>query len=104
MAGADRRLSRDLRLQRPPPGDGASVPPRRSHPRPGRRESGRVVNELFAMAVWVGASNARVTRIAVTAYLAAQTSKLAPVMKKLRKGLLPITLLAVGFAPFTQSH
>ena len=56
------------------------------------------------MAVWVGASDARVTRIAVTAYLAAQTSKLAPVMKKIRKGLLPIALLAVCFAPFTQAH
>ena len=56
------------------------------------------------MAVWVGTSDARVTRIAVTAYLAAQTSKLAPVMKKIRKGLLPIALLAVSFAPFTQAH
>lgn len=56
------------------------------------------------MALWVGTSNARATRIAVTAFLAAQTSKLAPAMKKIRKGLLPIALLAVSFAPFTQAH
>ena len=62
------------------------------------------MNELFAMALWVGTSNARATRIAVTAFLAAQTSKLAPVMKTIRKGLLPIALLAVSFAPFTQAH
>jgi hypothetical protein len=62
------------------------------------------VNELFAMALWVGTSNSRATRIAVTAFLAAQTSKLAPVMKTIRKGLLPIALLAVSFAPFTQAH
>jgi hypothetical protein len=57
------------------------------------------VNELFAMALWTGP---------VTAYLAAQTSKLAPVMNTIRKGLLPIAmlvaLLAVSFAPFTQAH
>jgi len=56
------------------------------------------------MAVWVGTSNTRATRIAVTAYLAAQTSKLAPVMKKIRKGLLPIALLAASFTPFAQAH
>jgi len=55
------------------------------------------------MAVWVGASDARTTRIAVTAYLAAQTSKLAPVMKTIRQGLLP-ALLAVSFASLTQAH
>ena len=52
----------------------------------------------------MGGLYARATRIAVTAYLAAQTSKLAPAMKKIRKGLLPIALLAVSFAPFTQAH
>ena len=25
-------------------------------------------------------------------------------MKKIRQGLLPVTLLAAGFAPFTQAH
>ena len=62
------------------------------------------MNDLFAMAVWVATSDTRATRIAVTAYLAAQTSKLSPVMKKIRKGLLPVALLAVSFAPFTQAH
>jgi hypothetical protein len=62
------------------------------------------VNELFAMAVWVGTSNRRATCIAVTAFLAAQTIKLLPVMKTIRKGLLPLALLAVSFAPFTQAH
>jgi len=56
------------------------------------------------MALWVGTSDARATRIVVTAFLAAQTSKLAPVMKTIRKGLLPIALMAVSFAPFTQAH
>jgi len=56
------------------------------------------------MAVWAGTSNARATRIAVTAFLAAQASKLAPAMKKIRKGLVPIALLAVSFASFTQAH
>jgi hypothetical protein len=62
------------------------------------------VNDLFAMAVWVGTSNTRAIRIAVSAFLAAQTIKLLPVMRKIRKGLVPIALLAVGFAPFTQAH
>lgn len=47
------------------------------------------------MALWVGPA---------TAFLAAQTSKLAPVMKTIRKGLLPVALMAVSFAPFTQAH
>ena len=35
---------------------------------------------------------------------AAHTFRLAPVMKQIRKGLVPIALLAVSFAPFTQAH
>jgi hypothetical protein len=62
------------------------------------------VNDLFAMAVWVGTSNARATRIVVTAFLAAQTIKLPPVMKNIRKSLLPIALLAVSFAAFAQGR
>jgi len=62
------------------------------------------VTDLFAMAVWVGTSNTRATRIAVTAFLAAQTIKLTSAMKKIRQGLLPIVLLAVSFAPFTQAR
>jgi len=32
------------------------------------------------------------------------SARLAPVMKKIRLGLLPLTLFAAGFAPFTQAH
>ena len=32
------------------------------------------------------------------------SARLAPVMKKFRQGLLPITLVLVGFAPFSQAH
>jgi len=42
------------------------------------------VTGLFAIAVWA--------------------AKLAPVMKKIRKGLVPIALLAMSFAPFTQAQ
>ena len=32
------------------------------------------------------------------------SARLAPVMKSFRKGLLPITLVLVGFAPFSQAY
>jgi len=32
------------------------------------------------------------------------SARLAPVMKKIRQGMLPITLMLVGFAPFSQAH
>ena len=32
------------------------------------------------------------------------SARLAPVMKKFRQGLLPVTLVLVGFAPFSQAH
>ena len=57
MAGACRRLPRDLRVPRPPPGDAAAVSSRRSHPRARRREPGGVMTELFVMAVWAVASH-----------------------------------------------
>jgi hypothetical protein len=34
----------------------------------------------------------------------ARRVKLAPVMKKLRQGLVPVILVAAGFAPSTQAH
>jgi hypothetical protein len=49
--------------------------------------------ELFAMAVWAAYA-------AHTVF----SARLAPVMKKIRHGLVPLTLLAAGFAPFTQAH
>jgi hypothetical protein len=32
------------------------------------------------------------------------SARLAPVMKKFRQGLLPLTLVLIGFAPFSQAH
>lgn len=33
-----------------------------------------------------------------------QTTKLAPLMIRIRKGLVPVTLVLVGFAPFANAH
>jgi hypothetical protein len=52
------------------------------------------MTELFAMAVWAAFYFER----------AAHTFRLAPAMKMIRKSLLPITLLALSFAPFTQAN
>jgi hypothetical protein len=51
------------------------------------------VNELFVIALWA-------------AYAArnAFSARLAPVMRKLRQGFLPVTLVLVGFAPFSQAY
>jgi hypothetical protein len=57
------------------------------------------MNELFAMAVWA----AFAARISFLAFWG-QATKLAPVMKKLRQGLIPATLVMIGFAPFSQAH
>jgi hypothetical protein len=61
------------------------------------------VNELFAMVVWA-VFYVKTARIAFPTFFGAQTIKLAPVMRKIRQGLVPIALIAVGFAPFTQAH
>jgi len=42
--------------------------------------------------------------IAVRIAFYAQTIKLTPVMRKVRQGLLPLTLLAAGFAPLSMAH
>ena len=56
------------------------------------------MTELFVQAVWaLSVINARIA-------FSRQTSKLAPVMRKLRQGLLPATLVIAGFAPITQAH
>jgi len=52
------------------------------------------------MAVWATSLMTLVARIAFEA----QRAKLAPVMRKLRKGLVPVALVMVGFAPFTPAH
>ena len=45
----------------------------------------------------------RVTFVARIAFCA-QIYKLRPVMKTIRKGLVPVALYAVCFAPFAQAH
>jgi len=56
------------------------------------------MTEMFVIAVWV--ANVLATRIAFHI----QSVRLAPVMKRFRKGLVPVALLALGFAPFIQAH
>ena len=51
------------------------------------------MNDLFVMTMWA----------ANTAHLVF-SAKLAPVMRKARQGLLPLSLLLIGFAPFSQAH
>ena len=58
------------------------------------------MNELFAMTVWAVFT----ARIVLLANWRAQAIKLRPVMRKLRQGLVPVTLLLIGFAPFSQAH
>jgi hypothetical protein len=58
------------------------------------------VSELFVLTLWAVSLVSLAARIA----FAAQRVKLAPVMRKLRQGLVPIVLVMAGFAPFTQAH
>jgi len=51
------------------------------------------MNELFVITLWAAYAARNVF-----------SARLAPVMKKFRQGLLPVTLLLVGFAPFSQAH
>jgi hypothetical protein len=60
-----------------------------------------VITELFAAAMWVAfLLRNGATHIAFRA----QSVKLAPVMRKIRQGLVPAALLAVGLGSFTQAH
>ena len=67
VAGAHRRLPRDLRVQRPPPGDRAAVSPRRPHPRAGRREPGASSDTSCLPWRCGRPSTAKAARIAVSA-------------------------------------
>jgi uncharacterized membrane protein YkoI len=58
-----------------------------------------MIGELFVIAAWA----AWVLRGAHIAFQT-QSVKLAPVMKKLRKGFLPVALLALGCASLAQAH
>ena len=62
------------------------------------------MTELFGITVWVVLYFRWATPIAARSVFGAQRAKLAPVMKKLRQGLVPIALIAAGFAPYTQAH
>jgi hypothetical protein len=59
-----------------------------------------VITELFAIAVWA------VAFLRMTAHIAfhTQSVKLAPVMRKIRQGLIPAALVAAGLGPFSQAH
>jgi len=59
-----------------------------------------VTPKLFAVSVWA------VAFLRVTAHIAfhGQSVKLAPVMRKIRHGLVPATLLALGVGSFSQAH
>jgi hypothetical protein len=53
------------------------------------------------MAMWVAhLFSMRAAHIAFPS----QRAKLAPVMRKLRQGLVPVALIALGFAPHSQAH
>jgi hypothetical protein len=58
------------------------------------------VTELIGITVWVALYFKWATHTAFSA----QRVKLAPVMKKIRQGLVPVALLVAGFAPYTQAH
>jgi hypothetical protein len=59
-----------------------------------------VISELFALGLWA------VTFLRLTAHIAfhAQSVKLAPVMTKIRQGLVPAALFALGLGSFSQAH
>lgn len=59
-----------------------------------------MITELFALGVWAA------TFLRLTAHIAfhAQSVKLAPVMKKIRQGLVPAALIALGLGSFSQAH
>ena len=59
-----------------------------------------MITELFALAVWA------VAFLRMTAHIAfhTQSVKLAPVMKKIRQGLVPVALIAAGLGSYSQAH
>lgn len=59
-----------------------------------------VLGELFVLVMWA----ALTARITFLAYWGRQATKLAPVMKKLRLSLLPVTLSLLAVAPLSQAH
>jgi uncharacterized membrane protein YkoI len=57
-----------------------------------------VIPELFGLAVWAVVRN--------PAHIAfrGQSVKLAPVMKKIRQGLVPVALIVAGLGSYSQAH
>ena len=63
------------------------------------------MNELFGIALWAALLlRTGVVRSAARDVFAVQSVRLVPVMRKLRQGLVPVVLIAAGFAPSTQAH
>lgn len=58
------------------------------------------LNEWFAMVMWAVLT----ARITFLAYWGRQATKLAPVMKRFRPGMLPATLALIAVAPLSQAH
>jgi len=56
--------------------------------------------DLFAIGVWA----AYLAKYAAHIAFDVQTVKLASVMRKFRKGMVPAALFAIGFAGFSQAH
>ena len=56
--------------------------------------------DVVTIAVWAASAITMAARIAFES----QRAKLAPVMRKLRQGLVPLALFMVGFGPFSQAY
>jgi hypothetical protein len=59
------------------------------------------MTELFVLAAW---AVHLLPKVAAHIAFHTQTFRIQPVMRKIRSGILPATLAALGFAPFTQAH
>ena len=59
-----------------------------------------MITELFGLAVWAVAF----LRMAAHIAFHTQSVKLAPVMRKIRQGLVPAALVAAGLGSFSQAH
>ncbi len=58
------------------------------------------MTESFVIATWAALYFSRAVHVAFSR----QTIKLAPVMKKLRQGIVPVLFVIAGFAPLSQAH
>jgi hypothetical protein len=58
------------------------------------------VTELIGITVWA----ALYFKWAAHTAFVAQRVRLAPAMKKIRQGLVPVALVVAGFAPYAQAH